>query len=747
MGAIFSTNKGPPPPSHVVIATDSGEAGVSVLGAVSRERVEGVPTPSSSKPKRSGEPTKTSASNRANKRPGDRRLGIAPVSATSPPSSEKRTPLARIRSLPPAAKASGGTRSLRGRATPRNERGVRKMNAQRQPAKDDRQQTLVGDALESVRQQNRLVPGGDAGYQTRMPLDPVQQPPTASGEASSSSGRKKIRPISLRRSHGKPASSPSAGSLAAAAARSLAADGYAPQPNENEAPDRVAVDPPGAILGALPWMHPANHGQQQQGMPSAEQTAHYGGHFYGGGGPAYQPVYPHGNGWGYQPPPHQHPQPQPQQHAQHQMPGNADPHRSQHQWTMPPFLAPLAASVRHPFATFMGNGAHHEAAWAQNGGAGHQQMMHVVHGAGVDAAGQYAAANATSERDAAPPSNEADEDAMSTESMSGAQDIAEVEATFIPSTFAPPEYVERIRARQAAANAASMENAAPTPSKAAKKKGERRSPRSASKSKGNAKAAVAHQACSPIANLPKGLKVGSAKVAAVDEAIERVDSPQPQVLTVCGKKVTMVDPVRKVFVVDLLSPKQCDQIRMMADDHTREMVKSGNDETWRTLYTYTKMDLPVTEVKDMVRKHTDGIMLSVKKIVGEIFGMKKEAMKLRARSWKEPHLLLYQALDGRDPHTGIEMHYDGCDITWQAMLTRLDEYEGGGTYFRCLRKTIKLRQGQVLVHPGELYHKGDITYGVRVLLVCFTDGMDARVTDDSKAENDDPKYEKTVLVV
>ena len=140
---------------------------------------------------------------------------------------------------------------------------------------------------------------------------------------------------------------------------------------------------------------------------------------------------------------------------------------------------------------------------------------------------------------------------------------------------------------------------------------------------------------------------------------------------------------------------------MMADNHTREIHKSGsNAETWRTLYTYTKMDLPVVEVKDMV-KHTDNIMHHVKKIVGEIFGMKKEAMKLRPRSWKEPHLLLYQALKGRESHTGIEMHYDGCDITWQAVLTRLDEYEGGGTYFRCLRKTVKLQQGQVLVHPGE----------------------------------------------
>ena len=103
---------------------------------------------------------------------------------------------------------------------------------------------------------------------------------------------------------------------------------------------------------------------------------------------------------------------------------------------------------------------------------------------------------------------------------------------------------------------------------------------------------------------------------------------------------------------------------MMADNHTREILKSDpNAEPWRTLYTYTKMDLPVVEVKDMVKKYTGNIMHDVKKIVGEIFGMKKEAMKLRPRSWKEPHLLLYQALDERPRHTGIEMHYDGCDMT------------------------------------------------------------------------------------
>jgi len=57
----------------------------------------------------------------------------------------------------------------------------------------------------------------------------------------------------------------------------------------------------------------------------------------------------------------------------------------------------------------------------------------------------------------------------------------------------------------------------------------------------------------------------------------------------------------------------------------------------------------------MMSKYTDNILYDVKKIVGVIFGMRREAMRLRPRSWKEPHLLLYQALDGMPHHTGIEM--------------------------------------------------------------------------------------------
>ena len=70
-----------------------------------------------------------------------------------------------------------------------------------------------------------------------------------------------------------------------------------------------------------------------------------------------------------------------------------------------------------------------------------------------------------------------------------------------------------------------------------------------------------------------------------------------------------------------------------------------------------------------------------------------------------------------------------------------------GTYFRCLRKTIRLEQGQVLVHPGELYHKGiDITSGVRSLIVCFLDGFNVNITDQSSSQDDDVRFQDNVCM-
>jgi hypothetical protein len=73
---------------------------------------------------------------------------------------------------------------------------------------------------------------------------------------------------------------------------------------------------------------------------------------------------------------------------------------------------------------------------------------------------------------------------------------------------------------------------------------------------------------------------------------------------------------------------------------------------------------------------------------------------------------------------------------------------GGGTYFRSIRKTIRLKKGQVLVHPGDLYHKGvDIISGHRNLMICFMDGYDAKITDNSLWSDEKKEYEGRILTV
>ena len=56
------------------------------------------------------------------------------------------------------------------------------------------------------------------------------------------------------------------------------------------------------------------------------------------------------------------------------------------------------------------------------------------------------------------------------------------------------------------------------------------------------------------------------------------------------------------------------------------------------------------------------------------------------------------------------MHYDGCNVTWNLMLSRITDYDGGGTYIRALGKTIKvskrseLQEGSVVAASPPLPH-------------------------------------------
>jgi hypothetical protein len=58
------------------------------------------------------------------------------------------------------------------------------------------------------------------------------------------------------------------------------------------------------------------------------------------------------------------------------------------------------------------------------------------------------------------------------------------------------------------------------------------------------------------------------------------------------------------------------------------------------------MDLPCREVKALTRA-MNHIMADIIRIIGVVYDQRSEALMLRPRSWKEPHLLLYQSVEGK----------------------------------------------------------------------------------------------------
>jgi hypothetical protein len=82
-------------------------------------------------------------------------------------------------------------------------------------------------------------------------------------------------------------------------------------------------------------------------------------------------------------------------------------------------------------------------------------------------------------------------------------------------------------------------------------------------------------------------------------------------------------------------------------DHLKRIKESGDKSLgMRKLYSYTQMDLPCNEVTDLYPT-MDLIMHDIHEIIGVVYDQPEAAAQLRPRSWKEPHLLLYQNLRGR----------------------------------------------------------------------------------------------------
>ena len=89
----------------------------------------------------------------------------------------------------------------------------------------------------------------------------------------------------------------------------------------------------------------------------------------------------------------------------------------------------------------------------------------------------------------------------------------------------------------------------------------------------------------------------------------------------------------------------------------------------------------------------------------------------------EAFVVKYNASSGQRE---LRPHRDGCVLSFNIALNDLDEYEGGGTYFRALddggsdASALRSPKGHLLCHSSALMHGGHpISSGVRYILVAF----------------------------
>ena len=162
-----------------------------------------------------------------------------------------------------------------------------------------------------------------------------------------------------------------------------------------------------------------------------------------------------------------------------------------------------------------------------------------------------------------------------------------------------------------------------------------------------------------------------------------------------------------IYVCDTgLTPGQCNSLVSLTEHVCRGHYSA---------YTYAKQtlgcrDYPLlaSECYPAVHRITHAIQTQLSPMM---------ALKLDDR---EPHIVKYD-LTKKDRQK-LDMHTDKSE--WTFLIALSDgcglDYEGGGTYFESLGKTVHVQRGHALVFPGKLRHCGQrISKGVRFLLVGF----------------------------
>jgi hypothetical protein len=171
----------------------------------------------------------------------------------------------------------------------------------------------------------------------------------------------------------------------------------------------------------------------------------------------------------------------------------------------------------------------------------------------------------------------------------------------------------------------------------------------------------------------------------------------------------------------LLSVTECQNILNNISLQNSEWLTSRHS-------AFATTDIPVSSLPDLATSLPDLLkdrLLS--KHIAPYFGFHPT----RDLAFRDLFIVRY----AHDAQRGLQMHTDGCLVSFNVLLNSHADFEGGGTLFEGIEKPVQIQQGDCVIHDAHLRHGGmEVSSGVRMILVGFVDTVDT-ITKDNIARS------------
>jgi hypothetical protein len=162
----------------------------------------------------------------------------------------------------------------------------------------------------------------------------------------------------------------------------------------------------------------------------------------------------------------------------------------------------------------------------------------------------------------------------------------------------------------------------------------------------------------------------------------------------------------------LLSAQECEYIIGEAE----EWAARAGGWTSKRHFNHPTTDIPLAELP-LTRwfLNSDALPNRIYPLLGHAF--ESSLPNWRALRVADAFIVKYNASGGQ---TFLSKHRDGSVLSFNVALNARSEYEGGGTWFEGLGRSLPIERGHVCAHAGGVLHGGHpITGGVRYILVAF----------------------------